>query len=268
MSADTSILVARQLAALRRQGLGTLDALALVAAPLPPGELRTACERALAGLRAGVTGAQPTASPLEQACARGDATGEGGFTALAQALEARDEARRSLEGAVRVARTVLAGPLLLGALLGWALAGPGGLVALASGADLPDATQAVLAVLDVLRWVGVPLAGLVAWALPRWVSTWAPGAREFAAAQALLEGEAPARLQPAEARFLEWRRALVGAPAAGRELAEALLLDARARVSAFAVLAPLAAAVLGLVVLQGLLSALYLPVFTIARSIK
>ncbi len=145
---------------------------------------------------------------------------------------------------------MLAGPLLLGALLGWALAGPGGWWPWRPAPTCPTRRRRCWR-----RWT---CCG--GWAC-RWPGWWRgrcpagspPGCRapEFAAAQALLEGEAPARLQPAEARFLEWRRALVGAPAAGRELAEALLLDARARVSAFAVLAPLAAAMLGLVVLVG-----------------
>lgn len=271
MSASgTSILLARQLGALRAHGWSTLDALALVTDALPAGAAKASCEHSLATLRAGSTDAAPSGTPLEQACRRGDASTADTFAALAEALETREAAELNHTGAARLTGLFLAGPLAVGTVLGWLL--PRDLWNLGFG--LPAPTELALGLLDILRFAGLPLA-LGAVLASRWLSRgYAPGARALRTAAALSTFAADStgstglpELAPLARQYFEWRRALVGPAAAARELAQELSLDARRQASAFESVVPIAAAVVSGVFMGGVLLALYLPIFSIAGAI-
>ena len=119
ISAASQILLTRQLAGLRRQQWTTLNSVGFITAALPQGELRALCERALQAMRVGAPTAQRGADPLEHALARGEDAGPETFECLAEALEAREQAASAQESATQLARLLIAGPLLLGTLLGW-----------------------------------------------------------------------------------------------------------------------------------------------------
>lgn len=274
------ITVARQLAALRRKGFGTLEAIGLVAPALDPGHARGACERAAERLR---TGAGPGGEgQLEAMLSRGDAASPAALDCLAQGYEAAAAAAGERRRAVQLVGAFVIGPLLLASLAGWA--GVGDYYLSLEGGLLPAPTRGLLRMLGLLKWTGPVLALAVALGLRASLRE-RPG-RGLRDASRMLqlsgaleagqpEDEALALLRPgaaaldsSEARFLHWARGSIGLAAGARVLAGEKLAAALERQRRFERLVPpLLYFLLGL--LAGVVFlALYMPGFTLASSLR
>lgn len=268
------ILAARQIASLRRHGWSALQAVDFVSNSIPPGHLKTECEEALRHLRSGGAIQPVLRHPLATIVARGDgATGES-FEFLAEAWEARDAGQRALAAATRLLSLLVAGPLLLGAAMGWLL--PEEWI---PSDDLPGPTAATLSLFRALRFLGPPLAVVGIWVIRRAVRGLSPGEGDFAAAAELLQLAATsasgndeqtdsvaARLAPLERQYFDWRRSLAGVQTAARELANELLRSGRRKVEYFSQIAPVVAAVIAAPMVSASVSTLYLPIFEISKA--
>lgn len=271
------IIVARTIAALRRGGFSVLDALSFVAPTLEAGKLREEAERTLASLRAGTEGT--TSDPLFAIAARGEAASADALDAGADALQAEDGARAARSSAALWLSILIVGPLLMGFVVGWSRANLDPL-----GGSTPGLTQFVYQILDVVKWIALPLAAIAVVVIRLLVRRAAPGVRELVSASALLQHAAVlesggaqatadavlarATLTPAEQQFLTWRKAQTNPADAARILAEELRVEARARAQVFAELVP----VLGLLLIGltavSFTAAMYLPIFSVAGAIK
>jgi hypothetical protein len=272
------ILVARQLASLRQHGWSTFDALGFVSASIPVGGLRSACDEALQRLRTGVTEAPPSSTDsLGALIGRGDAASAPTFECLAEAWEAKDAAQGVLASTTQLISVLVAGPLLIGTVVGWLLPAEGWI----PSSSLPTVTAGVLSLGQLLKFIGLPLAIGSVFVVRRLLRKLSPGAREFDAAAALLQFASAAEsgineptaysarhLLPLERRYFEWRRSMAGATSAARELANELLRSGRSKAQYFNQIAPVAGAFIAYVLFSGFLTTLWLPIFSIAKNIK
>lgn len=256
---DQEILLLGHLAALRRRGVAPHVALALSAAPLPPGALRDTATTALRSLAAGrsTVAGGPPAPGADLLALLSDGTASPERLDLArQAAEARSRALASTSLARFTLSVGLAAPLLVATTLAWVLPLPG----LTSSWPLADVVATVAA---PLRWVGPTLVLALPLLLRR--LRFAPGRRKLETAARLLAsaddpnvaGPSPAlraTLTPDEQAFLDIRRVQVGPAAAARDLASVLSEDGWRATETFVRLAPragllLAAGLTGMAVL-------------------
>lgn len=284
MSSDTSrLLAARQLAGLRRAGWTTLDAVDFVCAAIRDARTVADLSSAAAFLREGASGTAPSGDALVQLCAKGESAAPESFDALAESLEARIHAQSAARGVRRLAWFFFCGPLLLGTFAAWFITPQMG-TAFASAAalggelaapDLPWVSSFVFGALEVLRYVGLPLAVAVAVFVPFALKKLSPGRREFESAARLFElasGSATdftARelLAPEEAYFT-WRRSTANERTAAVDLGTALVTSGRARVRAFQWVAPLFGAMAFALLLWMAILPLFLPIFSVTRGMK
>lgn len=209
----TEILVARQVGSLKEQGWSTLDAARFVVGSLSPGPLRNMCEEAMRHLQFGTPKKDTLGHPLADLVARGDLATSAAFEALAEQAEAQEATAASLGSTSLLLACVIAMPLVLGTLIAWAIP-----LEARNEWVIPLPTAALLAVLRVLRFVGLPLAlgGLLMArrALSRFALS--PGTRELATAAALLRtaalDEPDPSLLPTEREYLAWRRGIPRGP--------------------------------------------------------
>ena len=261
---EQEALLLRQLVGLRRRGLAHDQALKLAAESLPQGALRARVDHALRVLAAGTAPAkdglafdgllEDGACSLEQ------------LESAAEALEARLWARVSLRTARLYLRVALVGPPLLACMLGWLL--------WPSLADaLPAVSPALLGLVGLARYAGLPLAGGALYLVQRLDRRLAPGFGKSMQAVALLEvaargGDEPAVALRAEDRsYFLARRARVGSTEAARELAAELALESRRSLRVFHHLAPVLAAVLAFPALGLVMVLLMQPLFSLHQSL-
>jgi hypothetical protein len=266
----TRALVLRQFAALRRQGLGALEALQHLSEGLPPGAVREDC---LLASRALAAGGAETGSDFARVLT--DSTGgPEQAESLARAFEARLDAQDALAAPAFLLQFVLIGPLVVLSLLGWLLRrdffGMEGL-------SLPGPTQALRELALSLQYLGLPLAAGCFFAVRAVRTKFSPGFQDFTRATRLLEASTRAeasvdfralQLQPLEQQVLQALRAHGGLAPAFRALAAELSGEGRASVAAFRSLGPVVAVFVVIGVYLGVLIALYLPIFSIAGAIK
>lgn len=269
--ASARIVIARALAALRRGGFSVVDSLSFIAPALPAGPLRTDAESVLAALKAG---SESTVNdPLLSLVARGEAASADALEAAAIGLEAADSAKAARASASLWLTILLAGPLVLGAVVGWWRPDND-----FYGAGVPTVTRAMFAVADVLRFVGLPAAIVLALVARTVLRRAAPGVRELNATSELLRyaaavecGSSPAlaaALTPAERQFFEWRKALTTDADAARILAAELSVEGRRRNETFAAVAPVVGFVVVAFTALMFSVAIYLPMFVLAGRIK
>lgn len=267
---STRALVLRHAAALRRQGLTALAAVERVGEGLPPGAVREDCVLAARTLASG--GAE-TRSDFTRVLT--DATGAPEQAeALAESFDAQLDADDALGAPTFLLQLVLCGPLVLLSLMGWLFQGS----FLGFGdLKLPAPTQGLLGLAEALRLTGVPLAVALLFGVRAVRRRLAPGFPAFTraarvlAASTLPEGsvDVPAlQLNGVELQVLEALRAHGGFSHALRTLALELTREGRSSVAAFRALAPVFAVFVVVQVYLSVLVALYLPIFSIAGSIK
>lgn len=275
--ASARILVARELAALRRAGFSVIDSLSFIAPALPAGTLRTDADTVLSALKSG--GEANVNDPVLSLVARGDAASADSLDAAAVGLEAADSAKLARASASLWLTILVAGPLIVGALVGWWRPDSEDF-----GAGIPLLSRLLFTVADVLKWIGIPLAIVLAVVAHFVLRRAAPGIRELSAASSLLQYAAAVEagvartdpllssalqtLTPDERQFFEWRKALTSAAEAARILAEELTLEGHQRTTGFASFAPVAG--FGLVAFTALVFsvAMYLPIFSLAGAIR
>ena len=291
MSAEAlRITVARQLAALRRQGWTTPQALAFVTPALDAGSLRRALEGAAHALR----GAAPAATDdvLAAVVARGDAASADALDCLAAAWEAGESARRRLRSTAVLLGTATVGPLLLATFAGWM--GLDRFLASMVGGQLPGLTGLTLWLVGLAKWAGLPVGAAALALLWRGTRRAGTGGLEVDTAASLLqlaaalesghsEAEAARLVRPSlaagtavaslglsadEGRYLAWRAGSSSLATAVRELAREKLAAAEQRQLRFERYAPVVLTWM-VVFLVGLaLVAVMLPVFEVARHMR
>lgn len=212
------VLVLRQLMALRQRSVPQDQALAMVAQGLPPGSVADSVATARRALSAGLVGADN--DELSGILADSAAP----VRALELAALAR-EARVSADGALRLARVygavAVAGPLVVGSMLAWLAPGLANL-----GLDVAPSTVGLG--LTVVRWVGIPLAAVLAWAVGRATQGIVPGVADLQRAAVMWTlaarpgGQRPVVAGDAEHAFVALRRRSVGEDVAFGELADVL----------------------------------------------
>lgn len=266
----TRALVLRQFAALRRQGLDAGAVLRQLGEGLPEGPVRADCvlaERALAagGREAGSDFTRilsdPNGAP-DQA------------EAFAEALETKLDAEQALAAPAFTAQVALLGPPLLLACVGWTAPA---LFSELDQARLPGPTAALLELAEPMRFFGVPLALGLFFAVRALKARFAPGfavlMRAADALQASTRAEADVNVRALGFSSLElnvFQRLSFHAStsAALRTLADELRNEGRTSVASFRAIAPVVALAFVLSLYSAVLIALYLPIFTIAGSIK
>jgi hypothetical protein len=266
----TRALVLRQFAALRRQGMGSGQALELLGDGLLEGAVRDDCvlsSRALVGGR-GLEDHSDFTRVLTDSTSPPEAA-EG----LAEAFEARLDAADALAGPTFLLQLVLAGPLVLLSLLGWLFHE----TFFGLNAVLPSPTRALLALSESLRFVGVPLGVGCIFGVRALRQRFSPGFPGLTRAVRLLEASTRAEaavdlrsleLLPVESQVLDSLRTHGGFASALRTLAAELIREARGSVAAFRSLGPVVAVFVVVGIYLAVLIALYLPIFSIAGSIK
>jgi hypothetical protein len=276
--AAEAALVARQLAALRRERWSLAEALELIIGSLAEAPLRQRLTEARALVMAG--GSSTSTDPLVATLARGDRASPAVLDRLAESFEAAEQASASL----RLARWTfgLGGGFALALITAFAWAAPSLLTPLVGEGLPPLPAQASLLVLELMQWVG-PLL-LVGWLgvvlRSRFTSAWS-GARQLNASARLLElsggleAGLSAELVPqalgltaAEQAWLSCAQERDGLANATASLAAQLLAEGvrAARVDRLKVTVALG---LGFFVFGGsTLTAIYLSVFSIAGRIK
>jgi hypothetical protein len=237
-------LLLRQIVALRRRGWSHDRALEHTRSGLPEGELLKRVEAAQRELAAGSTEAPDL-------LARGDAPVET-LERGAAALEARASAASALSLMQLYVSIAVAGPLVLGSLLGW-------LVGSELYAMTPPPMRALAGVLLFLEPAGLPIAfvsvGFIRWAFARALPTSRieRGARLFDSAA---RGDEPEDLirGPVEQAYFVTRRSAVGAAQAMEELATELVREGEGLVRLFRHLAPVVGAAVAILLVWPALS--------------
>jgi hypothetical protein len=264
-AAEQESLLLRQVAALRRGGHGHDQALDLARKGLRQGAL---ADRVDAALRALAAGGEAASDPLL-------AGGQAPVESLDHAAAAAD-AQLSADAALAMVRTylvvALAGPLLIGCLLGWLAPAPTP-AAVAGSFDRPLAWQSLGQVLAILKVAGLPLAVAVVAVVRRVDWRIASGVEQVRRASMLFRAAAigadPADLlaDGVERTWVSARASSCGVPQATAELAEELLRDAEGSLALFRHLAPVVALLVGLVLLIPVFVALMLPIWGSMRGL-
>lgn len=261
--------VLHQFLALRRSGLPALDVLQRLVSALPEGAARSACAEAAQRLLAPESPPSPDGL-VQVLSARGDDLGPAGALALAAEAELElSAARRSYTRLLQFCVAVPPPALLVLRQLRL----DGELTEL----TLPAPSVLMYALADASQWVGVPLALVIIVLLERWRSGPAWGTRRLSDARTLfLAAASPAPTMERSLSLLEApARALTQALAQRMPPAEAFVqvgrrLEREGR-DTLAVVRGMATLVAGGAVLwfiMGLLTAAYLPLFSIAGGIK
>lgn len=254
-ASEQESLLLRSIIALRRSGLSHGEALAQATTGLPRGPLVARVERARRALSAG----EPSRTdPLL-------GSGEIPIAALehaAGAIDAQLSADATRAMSQRYLTLMLAGPLLLGAGISWLL----------PGIELDSASTggwSLLAMLGAaLRFGGVPLALGAAVLIRRTGDKMAPGTHRIRQASQLLalaaadEDPVPFLTHDSDRAYLVTRLTQISQPQAAAELAAEMVREGEQRAAMFSLLAPLAAAVLGVLILAPILVLCCLPLFS------
>ncbi|MDP2269510.1 MAG: hypothetical protein Q8K32_02190 [Archangium sp.] len=266
---STRTLVLRQFAAMRRQGVNASVALDQLVQGLPPGAARDDC--VLAG-RALAAGAARSESDFTRVLTTADAA-PSLAEALAESLEARLDALDALRAPVFLLQLIVAGPLVLLAGLGWLV----DFSFLGTEIAMPGPTRLLIELSDSLRWVGVPLAAGLAFAVHALRTKYSPGFRPIIRAVGLLEVSTRPEpeldlhtlgLDQLERQVLLGLQMHRGVATGLHTLAAELRREGRASVARFRTLAPVVAMFVVVQVYLSVLIALYLPIFAIAGAIK
>jgi len=292
MTDELAALVARQVAALRRQGMPTGQALTLVVQGLPEGQARERLGEVASQLAAG-TRPEARDDVLLALLAQGDTAGAEALEEAVKGFELGLQARAAWRRALFLPLALVSGAVALLCLGGW-VAQFGELYS-SFGTALPAPTVLALDLATLFQWAGpLLLVGLVL-AAKKAPAYWMPGVRSLEAAarlralaaamnagldaaQALrtvgLEGagsvfaSAGLRLDRYErllgGRLREWKGEAWAASAVAAEL-EGQGTQASLVFAAWAPVTGVAAFILFVVPLVG---SLFLPIFTIAGAIK
>jgi hypothetical protein len=257
---EQEALLLRQLCALRGSGLSQAQALSHAAEGLrgPLAARVVAARRALesGGASRDILAREADIAALDHA---------------ARAIDASLSAAAALT-MTRVYLTVaLAGPLVLGSLLVWA--GADLMVAViseSSGGSLPGAWHVLLALRGLLAWLGIPAAVGITVLIGRLGDRLAPGAARLSQAAGLLQAAAdgtdplPLLSASPDRAYLSVRQSQIGAAGAAVELAAELAREGETAAAIFRDIAPLAATVIGVVVLLPLLVLFVFPLLSMA----
>ncbi len=274
-AADTSarVLVLRQFIALRRAGMTSLEAVHRLVESLPDGPVRVDCRAALGRLQTS-NPAEAESDFVNALTSPADAVDRA--THLASAFDATLELDAARVTGQRVLQVAIAAPLLFLAAVGLVTGGEAWAVGTAA---LPPPTQATYDLASLMRIVGVPLAAFAVWLIGR-VRVPVYGATSLEGARGLFT--AASRQQPLDAlqkrgvggpergvlKVLVSRRPPEEASAVAVGLAARLLGDGRRQVEIYRVLASTLFAFLTFNGIGVVIIALYLPIFSIAGTIK
>jgi hypothetical protein len=267
---STRALVLRQFAALRRQGLEAGAVLQQLGAGLPEGSVRADCllaERALA------SGQRETGSDFTRLLTDPNGAPEQ-VEALAEALETRLDAEQALLAPSFTLQVALIGPPLVLAFIGWAFPV---LLLDVPPERMPGPTQVMFELSQPMRFLGVPLAIGLYFALRALRARFSPGfqvlTRAADALQASTRPEADVNVSSLgftklELVFFQSLSFHATSSVALRTLAEELRREGREAVAKFRAIAPVVGLIIVLQFYTSLLIALYLPIFSIAGAIK
>jgi len=285
-------LIALHLAALRRHGWPAAKAMALVAQGMPAGDAQRELERVSSELAAGVK-PDPVLDPFLALLAQGEAAGPDALSESVRGSQMASAAKRSRRLAALIGSAVAAGASLVG-FFTVALFQGSVWQSLSFGA-LPLPTQKLIELTDLVGYPG-PLfvlgLGILPWLVPE---AWLPHVgryraasrlRQFAAALAAkVPADAAAKLlgtsEPAQLfgspglglsgldrKLGEFLLARDGAAVGARILAEELQAEAELGSGRFSFWAPVAGQVAIFLLVLQVVGAFYLPLFTIAGSVK
>lgn len=254
-TAEQESLLLRSIVALRRSGLSHGDALTQAAAGLPKGPLLTRVEDARRALSAGAP--RPSDALLASGSTPIDA-----LEHAARSIDAQLSADAVRAMSQRYLTLMLAGPLVLGAGIAWLLSG----IEIIDSSARSSTSWALLTYLaTLLRFGGVPLAIGIAVLIRRCGEHLTPGSKRIRQASRLLalaatdEDPAPHLTHPIDRAYFINRLTQTSPSQAAAELAAEMVREGEGHAAMFRHLAPLTAAVLGVMALAPILFLIFTP---------
>ena len=250
--AEQESLLLRSIVALRRSGLSHGEALTQAATGLPQGPLRTRVEHARRSLSAG------TPDHTDPLLASG-VTPIAALEHAAHAIDAKLSADATRAMSQRYLTLILAGPLVLGAGLAWLT--PGLEIDYSGAEHTSRFLRNTLSI--ILRFIGVPLALGIAVLIRRGGDRIAPGTGRIRQAGRLLELAAADEdpdshlTEYSDRVYFTTRVTQTSTSQAAAELATVMVHEGEGRARMFHHLAPLAAALLGVLTLAPILIIIY-----------